>query len=95
MKLAFCSRCAIAALMLVFGALSYAQAQTTSPTPDPFAVQVTSSPAGFYSFAGDTTANGRLSSLSQMVIWTHKVHVTPMGIAKSSYSIMPNGASFN
>src|SRR5258705_1093677 len=58
-KLGFCSRCAIAALMLVFGALSYAQAQTTSPTPDPFAVQVTSSPGGFYSFAGDTTANGR------------------------------------
>ena len=59
MKLAFRSQCAIAALMLVFGAFSFAQAQTTSATPDPFAVQVTSSPQSFYSFAGDLTANGR------------------------------------
>ena len=59
MKFAFRSQCAMAALTLVFGAFSYVQAQTTSPTPDPFAVQVTSSPTGFYSFAGDTTANGR------------------------------------
>src|SRR6476469_9752622 len=58
-KLAFCSRCAIAALLVVFGALSYVQAQTTSPTPDPFVVQVTSNPGGFYAFAGDMTANGR------------------------------------
>src|SRR6476620_1194463 len=58
-KLAFCSRCAIAALIVVFGALSYVQAQTTSPTPDPFVVQVTSNPSGFYAFAGDMTANGR------------------------------------
>jgi hypothetical protein len=45
--------------MLVFGAFSYAQGQVVSPTPDPFAAQLTSSPAGFYSFAGDVTANGR------------------------------------
>ncbi|MEP6820180.1 MAG: hypothetical protein ABJA18_11645 [bacterium] len=59
MKLAFRSQCAITALMLVFGAFSLAQAQTTSATPDPFVVQVTSSPQSFYSFAGDLTANGR------------------------------------
>src|SRR5436190_6794701 len=58
-KLAFRSQCAIAALMLVFGAFSFAQAQTPSATPDPFVVQVTSSPQSFYSFAGDLTANGR------------------------------------
>src|SRR6185436_1085230 len=58
-KLAFRSQCAIAALMLICGAFSYARAQTTSPTPDPFAVQVTSSPQSFYSFAGDISANGR------------------------------------
>jgi len=45
--------------MLVFSAFSYAQGQAASATPDPFAVQLTSSPAGFYSFAGDITANGR------------------------------------
>ena len=54
MKLAFRSRYVIAAFMLVFGAFSFAHAQT-----DPFAVQVTSSPQAFYSFAGDMTANGR------------------------------------
>ena len=59
MKLVFRSQCAIAALLIVFGAFSYAQGQAASATPDPFVFQVTSSPAGFYSFAGDITANGR------------------------------------
>src|SRR5712664_3051349 len=45
--------------MLVFGAFSYAQGQIASATPDPFVTQLTSSPAGFYAFAGDITANGR------------------------------------
>jgi len=50
--------------MLVFGAFSYAQAQSASATPDPFIVQLTSSSAGansnpFSSFAGDISANGR------------------------------------
>src|SRR3989441_7271697 len=45
--------------MLVFGAFSYALGQTASATPDPFVTQLTSSPAGFNSFAGDITANGR------------------------------------
>ncbi len=59
MKLVFRSQCAIAALMLVFSAFSYARGQAASATPDPFASQLTSSPAGFYSFAGDFSANGR------------------------------------
>src|SRR5882762_11207127 len=45
--------------MLVFGAFSYAQGQIASPTPDRFVTQLTSSPVGFNSFAGDVTANGR------------------------------------
>lgn len=59
MKLVFRSQCAITALMVVFGAFSYAQGQAASATPDPFAIQLTSSPVGFYSFAGDMSANGR------------------------------------
>ena len=59
MKLVFRSQCAIAALMLVFGAFSYARGQAASATPDPFVAQLTSSPGGFYSFAGDISANGR------------------------------------
>ena len=59
MKLVFRSQCAIAALMLLFGAFSHARGQAASATPDPFAVQLTSSPGGFYSFAGDVSANGR------------------------------------
>jgi hypothetical protein len=58
-KLVFRSQCAIAALLVVFGALSSARGQAASATPDPFAAQLTSSPAGFYAFAGDITANGR------------------------------------
>jgi uncharacterized protein (TIGR03437 family) len=45
--------------MLVFSAFSYAQGQIASATPDPFAAQLTSSPAGFYSYAGDVSGNGR------------------------------------
>jgi hypothetical protein len=58
-KLVFRSQCAIAALVLVFGAFSYAQGQTASATPDPFAVQLTSSPQFFYSYSSDISANGR------------------------------------
>ena len=59
MKPGFRSLCAIAALVLVSGAFSFATAQTPSATPDPFVAQITSSVSGFYSFAGDITANGR------------------------------------
>jgi hypothetical protein len=58
-KLAFRSQCAFAALLIVLGAFSYAQGQVASATPDPFVAQLTSSPANFYSFAGDLSANGR------------------------------------
>lgn len=59
MKQGFRYHCAIAVFMLVFGAFSFAQGQTPSATPVPFVTQLTSSPVGFSSFAGDTTANGR------------------------------------
>lgn len=59
MKLVFRSHCAIAALILVFSAFSYAQAQTNSPTPDPFVTQLTSAPVGFNSYTNDISANGR------------------------------------
>jgi len=58
-KLVCRSHCAIAVCLLVLSAFSYAQAQTQSATPDPFVTQLTSSPADFYSFAGDISANGR------------------------------------
>jgi WD40 repeat protein len=58
-KLVFRSQCAIVALLVVFGAFSYARGQVASATPDPFAIQLTSNPGGFYSFAGDFSANGR------------------------------------
>jgi uncharacterized protein (TIGR03437 family) len=58
------SYCALALLMLVFGAFSLASAQSASATPDPFVAQITSSPLGsaanpFVSFASDISANGR------------------------------------
>jgi len=53
------SQCAIAALVLVFGAFSSVFGQAPSATPNPFVVQLTSSPAGFQSFAGDMSLNGR------------------------------------
>jgi uncharacterized protein (TIGR03437 family) len=59
-KPVFRSHCAIAAFILLFSVVSYAQAQTASATPDPFAAQLTSSPvAGFNSYVGDISANGR------------------------------------
>src|SRR2546428_12483996 len=48
---------AVAACMLVAGALSSSAQSTTNFTPDPFVSQVTSSTRD--SFAGDMTANGR------------------------------------
>ncbi len=52
-------QCAIAALVLVFGAFSSVFGQAPSATPNPFVAQLTSSPAGFQSFAGDLSLNGR------------------------------------
>ena len=64
MKQVSSSRCAIAALVLVFGAVSYGYGQTPSSTPDPFITQLTSSSAGaigapFLSSATDISFNGR------------------------------------
>ncbi len=59
MKQVFRSLCGIAAFIVIAGAFSSAQAQIVSPTPDPVAIQLTSSPVGFYSFGGDISANGR------------------------------------
>ena len=52
MKQVLSSQCAIAALVLVFGAFSYTLGQTPSATPDPFVAQLTSSPAGGAGCAG-------------------------------------------
>ena len=64
MKQVFGTWCAIVALLLLSGATSSISAQVASSTPDPFNVQLTSSPASgsafqFSSFAGDISANGR------------------------------------
>lgn len=61
MKQVIRSWCALAVLVLVFGAFSYTQAQTA---PDPFVAQITSSPLGsqfnqFYSHVGGISGNGR------------------------------------
>ncbi len=64
MKQSVCSLCATLVLTLICGVLFSTPAQTPSATPDPFAIQLTSSPAGpaanpFSSFAGDISGNGR------------------------------------
>ncbi|HEY6245677.1 MAG TPA: hypothetical protein VIX17_17125 [Pyrinomonadaceae bacterium] len=60
MKQAFWFSCALILCLFGFGALHSIAAQAVSPTPDPFVVQLTSSPnAAFSTFVGDTTANGR------------------------------------
>ena len=60
MKQVFWFVCAIIVFALVGGSLASVSAQTASPTPDPFTVQLTSTPNGaFNSIASDITANGR------------------------------------
>ena len=60
MKQAFWFLCALILSLFTSGALQSIQAQTSSPTPDPFVVQLTSTPSGTFStFMGDMTANGR------------------------------------
>ncbi len=59
MKQVFKAQCAVAACVLVFGAFSYVLGQAPSATPDPFVVQLTSSPVGFQSFVGDMSLDGR------------------------------------
>ena len=52
-------QCAIAAVVLAFSAFSSVFGQAPSATPNPFVAQLTSSPGGFQSFAGDLSLNGR------------------------------------
>ena len=59
MKLVPRTFCALVVLTLASGAFFSALAQTPSATPEPFLSQITSSTAGFNSFAKDVTANGR------------------------------------
>jgi uncharacterized protein (TIGR03437 family) len=59
-KQAFCSLCAMVVLALASGGFSPSWAQTPSATPEPFLIQLTSSPGGFRTTANDITANGRL-----------------------------------
>jgi uncharacterized protein (TIGR03437 family) len=59
-KPAFRVFCALAVFVLASGAFSLTQAQTASPTPDAFVIQLTSSPTPlFINFAGDISGNGR------------------------------------
>ncbi len=60
MKQAFCSLSAIVVLALTCGGFSTSWAQTPSATPEPFLIQLSSSPGGFRTTANDITANGRL-----------------------------------
>ncbi len=60
MKQAFYSLSAMIVLALACGGFSSSWAQTPSATPDPFLIQLTSSPGGFRTTANDITANGRL-----------------------------------
>ena len=59
MKQAFYSPCAIIVLTLVAGAFCTVRAQTPTATPEPFVIQLTSTPAGFSSNGGDISGNGR------------------------------------
>mgnify|MGYP003907438283 CR=1 FL=1 len=60
MKQAFWFLCALIVSAFCTGALHSVEAQTSSPTPDPFVVQLTSSPtSSFATFGSDMTANGR------------------------------------
>jgi len=59
-KHAFWFLCAIIMPVVIGGSLASVSAQTSSPTPDPFTVQLTSTPTAlFNSIASDISANGR------------------------------------
>ena len=60
MKQGFWFLCAIIVVALSGGSLASVSAQTSSPTPDPFTVQLTSTPTtAFNSLTSDISANGR------------------------------------
>jgi hypothetical protein len=59
-KQGFWFLCAIIVAALIGGSLASVSAQTTSPTPDPFTVQLTSSPSSLFStLTSDISADGR------------------------------------
>ena len=59
-KQAFWFLCALIVFGFTTGALHSVKGQVVSPTPDPFTIQLTSTPNGaFGSFASDMSANGR------------------------------------
>ena len=59
MKQVFWFLCAVIVPALIGGSLVSVAAQTSSPTPDPFTVQITNTSAAFNSQMGDISANGR------------------------------------
>ena len=60
MKQGFWFLCAIIVAALIGGSLASVSAQVSTPTPDPFAVQLTSSPVStFTSLSSDISADGR------------------------------------
>ncbi|HKU75350.1 MAG TPA: hypothetical protein VJR02_15675 [Pyrinomonadaceae bacterium] len=60
MKQGFWFLCAIIVAALIGGSLASVSAQVSSPTPDPFAVQLTSSPVStFNTLSSDISADGR------------------------------------
>lgn len=59
MKQAFWFLCAIIVPALIGGSLVSVAAQTSSPTPDPFTVQITNTAAAFTSKMSDISADGR------------------------------------
>ena len=60
MKQVFWFLCAIIVPVLYGGSLGSVVAQTSSPTPDPFVVQITSVPSSAFNLViGDVSANGR------------------------------------
>src|SRR5690349_9178626 len=59
-KQGFWLLCASIVCLVLGGSLASVSAQTTTPTPDPFVVQLTQTPsAAFSTSIGDMTANGR------------------------------------
>ena len=60
MKQVFLFLCAIIVPVAIGGSLASVSGQTSSPTPDPFTVQLTSTPTAlFNSIVSDISANGR------------------------------------
>ena len=62
MKQVFWFLCACIAPVLIGGSLASVSAQTASPTPDPFVVQLTQTPnLSFNALISDVSANGRFA----------------------------------